>query len=730
MTDPGRIAEVSNSAAVTRIFAITLFLSAFLVFLCQPMVGKMLLPYLGGSAGVWTTCVLFFQAMLLAGYVYAHFLGKIADTRRQILIHGIILLLPLAFLPIQFDQASSQATMLLQLLISAGVPFFVVSTTAPLLQTWFSKSKDSSANDPYFLYSASNAGSLLALMAYPFFIEPVLGVALQSHMWLALYVLLIPLIVLSASRVWRKGSTVVDDHHQDGTASPDVRSRLYWTVAAFVPSALMLAVTNHIAADLASMPFLWTMPLAIYLLTFILAFARRWRVSSSRVSRIIPAFLLLAFPFVATGIAAPVGLNWVLIAIHLLVLYFGALLCHTALAERRPDSRHLTEYYFWIALGGVLGGVFTALVAPVVFNTVFEYPLLVASLPLFRSTKSLPESLRVPVLLGLTAFGSWFVLYLFGRFTGPEVWAFVHTAVLFISFRLKDHFRRFAMTFAVMVLVYAWVIPPYIEGATRIHTTRNFFGMKKILEDQPARLRKLLHGSTIHGVESLDPARVGQPLSYYHTEGTVGNVMDILRAREKPQRIGVIGLGAGSMAAYASSDLHISFFEIDKSVETIAHNYFTFLQRCGTNCDVVIEDGRLAVAQAPDGAFDLLMLDAFSSDSIPAHLVSTEAMTLYLSKLAPDGILLFHVSNRYLDVERLVSALVVDAGLVGLSRYDAAGDLSKEGKTNTSHIVAARRAENLGPLVGKPGWNEVVRPPDFRPWTDDYSNLLGLVRWR
>jgi SAM-dependent methyltransferase len=716
-----------------RLFSATLFLSAFLLFLFQPMVGKMLLPWLGGTAGVWTTCVLFFQAMLLAGYIYAHVLSRIPDTRKQALIHGVVLLFPFAFLPIRFSGTSSQAGLIVQLLISASIPFFAVSATAPLLQSWYARAKSSSSEDPYFLYAASNAGSLLALIAYPLLVEPAVGVSAQNRLWLVLYVLLVPLLLATAGFAWNKPQPQSVNGRSGLLYKPTAQNRMYWVLAAFVPSALMLAVTNHIASDLASVPFLWTIPLAIYLLTFIVAFARRWHASSARVSRVIPFVLLAMFPLVAAGVAAPAGLNWIVIGGHLILLYCGALLCHTSLAESRPDAQHLTEFYFWIALGGVLGGVFTATLAPLMFNTVFEYPLLVALLPFFRSVKREKDSNAIPIIFGLAMFATWRIFHVTGADTKTEALALAHTALIFLCFKFKNHYRRFGFSFAILILAYAWILPPYIERADRIYTTRNFFGVKKVLEDRNTHLRKLLHGDTIHGIESRDPARMGQPLSYYYSTGNVGQVIDLLRSRRaengKPQRVAVIGLGSGSMAAYATSDMHVVFYEIDPAVETLARDYFTFLQRCMGNCEVHIGDGRLEIAKAPDGSFDLVMLDAFSSDSIPAHLMSKEALQLYLKKLTPDGILLFHTSNRYLDVQKLVSALVTDAGLMGLFRFDAAGDLGPEGKTNSNHLVAARYPEDLAFLSRKPGWVRVDRPLNFQPWTDDYSNLLGLIRW-
>ena len=677
------------------------------------MVGKMLLPWLGGAAGVWTTCVLFFQAMLLAGYVYAYLLSRIPDSRKQILIHGVVLLIPFAFLPVRFSGTSSQSGLLVQLLVSAGVPFFAVSTTAPLLQSWYARANSSLSNDPYFLYAASNAGSLLALIAYPVLVEPAFGVLFQNRLWLVLYALLVPLMIVTASLAWKKPQPEAVDGKSGVLHRPTLKNRLYWTLAAFVPSALMLAVTNHVAANLASVPFLWTIPLAIYLLTFILAFARRWRASSARVSRLIPVVLLAMFPLVAAGVIAPPGINWIVIGGHLLLLYCGALLCHTRLAEKRPAAQHLTEFYFWIALGGVLGGVFTATLAPLVFSTVFEYPLLVAMLPFFRAVKADKDRPWIPLLFGLTLLATWIVFRITGADKSTETLALAHTALIFVCYKFKEHLRRFAFSFAILMVAYALILPPYIEGGDRVYITRNFFGVKKVLEDRTTHLRKLLHGDTIHGIESRDPARMGQPLSYYHTTSNVGQVIDMLRSRGRAQRIGVIGLGSGSMAAYASADLHVVFFEIDPSVEKMARDYFTFLPRCMANCEVQLGDGRLELVKAPDASFDLLMLDAFSSDSIPAHLLSKEALQLYLAKLKPDGILLFHTSNRYLDVQKLVSALVADAGLIGFSRFDDAGSLRQEGKTNSSHVVAARNCRRSRPPHKQTGLDTRCRVTRF-----------------
>jgi hypothetical protein len=701
------------------------------------MVGKMLLPYLGGAASVWTTCVLFFQCMLLLGYVYAHLLARVAGIRRQIATHAIVLLLPLAFLPIQFEAASAESFSsdpLLQLLgvliASTAIPFFVISTTAPLLQSWFSRTAHAGSSDPYFLYSASNAGSLTALVAYPFVIEPRTGVAAQSRLWFAGYVALMLMIAVTIVVLYWRRWPVPETQLHAAYRGAGCKTKLYWLAAAFVASALMLAVTNHITANVSSVPFLWLVPLALYLLTFIFAFARRFRISSACVSSPTPVILLGVFPLVAAaGIIAPPGLNWILIGLHLLLLFTGCLLCHTCLAESRPAAQDLTGFYFWVALGGVLGGLFTAILAPAALHTVLEYPLLVATLPFFRDGSSQKSDLPIAAGIGLAITAAWIVLRALDLDTNAEAVAFVHTALLFAAYKFRRRPRRFAWSFAVMILAYTSILPGYVEGAKRIYAARNFFGVKKVLDDPDKRLRTLLHGDTIHGLESTDPARAGQPLSYYYPGGPVSDVINLMRQRGGSQRIAVLGLGAGTMAAYADAGHHVTFYEIDPSVEPIARQYFTFLSRCGSNCGVVIGDGRLQLARERDGTFDMLLLDAFSSDSVPTHLVSREALQMYLAKLKLDGILLFNVSNRYLDVEKLASALVSDAGLVAFSRFDDAGELQQMGKSKAHHLVAARQLEHLGPMEALYGWTRVTRPADFQPWTDDYSNVLGLIRW-
>jgi spermidine synthase len=705
------------------------------------MVGKMLLPLLGGAASVWITCLLFFQLMLLVGYGYAHALERYAGLRTQILVHATVMLAALLFLPIQFGSrpdASASAHpalwMLGLLLRSVGVPFFVVSTTSPLLQNWLSKTKTASARDPYFLYAVSNAGSLLALLAYPLWIEPSWGVSAQSSNWFTGYALLLLLVIGAATFLWM---------HLDrsalsrGIAQPveraSWRNRLFWLAAAFVPSGLMLAVTNHMLLNLASMPFLWVMPLAIYLITFMIAFARSLRLSVRVLSTVVPIVLLILFPLVA--VPRPVGSRtlWYVLGAHLLVLFAGALLCHSALASRRPDTSRLTEFYFWIALGGALGGIFVAVSAPFIFSTVIEYPLLVAMIPLFRETQEASRKLHwgdlvYAAALGLLIAGT---AYLFDWATVDVVkdlkTSLSADAVLVLVAYLAQH-RRLRFTFAVAVLIagYRLVLPGFFDDYQTLKVERNFFGMKRVVYDMDSNARKLLHGDTLHGLESMNPSLNGQPLSYYHETGPVGDVMKLISTREN-QHVGVVGLGTATMAGWARPDRRMTFFDIDPQMHGIAHRFFTYLRRCGDKCNVVVGDGRLSIEKAPDGEFDVLMLDAFNSDSIPAHLISREAVQTYLQKLKPNGLILFHVSNRYMNVEGLVSAVASDAGLYGLVRYDE--NEGQPGKTSSDYVITAKHRESFGEINYNEFWTTMQKPDAIQPWTDDYSNMKTIIRW-
>jgi SAM-dependent methyltransferase len=634
---------------------------------------------------VWTTALVFFQLMLLAGYFYADRLVRMKNLRLQMTLHLALLGVAIVFLPIQFDSESfvaesyrnPVASELLALLKTAGLPYFMVSTTAPLLQSWLTRTEGAAGRDPYFLYAASNTGSLVALLAYPFLIEPASGVRVQSLYWFGGYIVLVLLIAVLAAILWKMPSNRV---HPVGQAEaerlPQFKARAFWIAASFVPAGLMVGVTTHISINLTPMPLVWVVPLAVYLSTFILAFGRRIRLSARRVAQFsLPALVLLC-PVVGIQVPVTLSIDVFLFAAHMILLFVAGLLCHAALAASRPHARHVTGYYVAVALGGVMGGFFAAIAAPMLFSSIFEYPLLLAAAVFFREG------------------------------AGRMRWI-VSTAL------------------AGLILGYALYLPAQLgEKGETVHISRNFYGVKKVVDagDQ----RKLLHGDTLHGLERSGAGEAGEPMSYYHREGPLGDVMKAIEPRRE-SHVGVIGLGAGSIAAYASPSRRVTFIEIDPDVERIASRFFTFLGRCGTSCEVLIGDGRLSLARFREQEFDVLVLDAFSSDAIPAHLLSREALTLYASRLKPDGMLLFHVSNRYLKVRDLVAALVTDAEMPGLVRVDKDDGLS--GKSDSVYVAAALSMDALAALRSLSSWENVIPSPNIRVWTDDYSSLMELLRW-
>jgi spermidine synthase len=408
------------------------------------------------------------------------------------------------------------------------------------------------------------------------------------------------------------------------------------------------------------------------------------------------------------------------------------LLCHTALAGSRPHPRHLTEFYFWIALGGVLSGIFAVVVAPLMFRTVFEYPLLVAVVVFFRPR---PDSSLgwnradwvYPSLIGVALIVAWTIFRSSASAdTKGMTSVFVISGSFVIIYGFRERWFRFSLATAIFIVGSALILPSYIEEGQRLAVVRDFFGVKKVLFDASTNTRKLLHGDTLHGMESLDPEKAGEPLSYYHAAGPAGDMMAMLNDRTD-QHVGVIGLGTGSLAAYAGPQRHITFYDLDPQVPALAREYFSFLKKCGTFCDVIVADGRLAITQAKDGEFDLLVVDAFNSDSIPPHLVSREAIAIYVSRLKPNGVLLFHVSNRYLDIEKLVAAALLDSGLPAFVRRDE-GDAAS-GRSGSNYVAGARRVEDLGSISSGDKWLPVTMKPDILPWTDDYSNVLSVVRW-
>jgi hypothetical protein len=684
---------------VRTTYAITILVAAFLLFAVQPLVGKLLLPYLGGAPAVWNTCMVFFQAILLAGYAYAHVLTRLRSRRGQVLVHVAALVAATAALPIALrpdavppTEASPIPWLVLSLLLAVGLPLFVVSANAPLLQKWFASTDDPLARDPYFLYAASNAGSLAALLAYPVLIEQWLGLDRQRYAWSGGFVLFgVLLLVCGYFLLTRPRRAAAEDGVEiDGPAAPPPRLRRYalWTALAFVPSSLMLAVTQHITTDIAAVPLLWVVPLGLYLLTYIIAFARRQVVPVKVWSWLLllaaPPALLTAgrWPWLA---AAPA------LAMHLSLLFLGAMACHGRLAALRPHPRHLTGFYLAIAVGGVLGGAFNTLVAPHIFVAVLEYPLVIAAAVLLRERPA------------------------FGR-AGSAVTTGINVAL--------D---------AAVVIVAVSILPSFIRvpDLEVVAIDRTFFGVHRVCADADRRWIGYFNGTTLYNVQLADDPH--RPLTYYHDDTGIGQLYRRLAGDPRLDRVGLIGLGAGALGARARPGQHYTFYEIDPAVVRIARDsgFFTHLRDMPEPPTIVLGDGRLSLAREPDGTFGVIVLDAFNSDSIPAHLLTVEAFDLYFRKLAPDGLLAVHVTNRYLDLGAVVGGVARRCGLVVLDwlpARDVENDFAS-GIQQAWWLIVARNEQALAPLRADPGWQPLAVPDDAPVWTDDSSSLMPIMKW-
>jgi hypothetical protein len=724
---------------VTPLFSFAVLLSAALLFAVQPMFGKMLLPTFGGAPAVWVTSLVFFQLELLAGYLYAHLTTGWLGVRRQVMLHAALLALPIAMLPVHVgagwgwvSPARPASSVVLLLASSIGLPFFALSATAPLLQRWFASMSGRSARDPYFLYAASNLGSLGALLAYPFLIEPWLPLLRQARVWSAAYDGLVVLMVACAVFVWRFAAPAPAPI--ESAPAPSWPLRLRWVALAAVPASLMLSVTGYLTMDVAAVPLLWIGPLALYLLTFVLAFSARGAAIGRWFSAALP--VLVVPPLLLTITDAHAGLA--VIPVHLLTLFGAAMACHGELARTRPAVARLTEFYVWIALGGALGGLFNTLAAPFIFRTLIEYPAGLAIVLLLRpglqtSAKEwatdLTSASGFAAAIGIAVLLLEFVTRIQRVPTGTVSFLLcvfaLPIAILILSWR---HPSRIAAGVLAIAAAGAW-FPRWDEHLAS--AGRDFYGTWRIVEH--GSYRALQHGTTVHGAQSVRPDRPCLPLAYYYPSGPLGRVFDSLRASQPPHRIGVVGLGAGAIAGYAHPDEAWTFYEIDPAVERIARDprWFTYLRDCAPQARVVIGDARLSLERQPDGAHDLLILDAFSSDAVPVHLLTREALALYLRKLTPTGVLVFHTSNRYVDLSRVLADLAYDAHLFAYLADDRQvfPVESYDGKLASTWLVIARAPTHLDALRGGRGWAPQPGRNADRRWTDDYTDLLGPVSW-
>lgn len=750
--------------SVIALYAFTLFLSASLLFLVQPMVSKSVLPLLGGTPAVWNTCMLFFQAALLAGYAYSYATSRWLSVHRQTLVHAGLLALSLLALPVGLASSgrappadgSPVAWLMLVLAGTLGAPFVMLATSAPLLQKWFARSGHPSAANPYFLYSASNVGSMAALIAYPLLVEPRLTIAQQFEGWRAAYWLLALLVVACAIQVWRADrrggdapSQPVDaplPHGAAGHASttavadsyavtppPDAATRIRWVLLAFAPVSLMLGMTVFFTTDIAAVPLLWVIPLAVYLLTFVISFSRRPVLRHSWMVAIQP---LVVTVLVLQAISYVNMANGVLGGMHLLAFFLTAMVCHGELARTRPPVSHLAEFYLWIALGGVLGGIFNAIIAPTAFNLLIEYPLVMILALLLRPTlapgrpgRSRWLDLAIPQLL---AAALWALFTFVGNRPadyGPVGYAIMLGVVACVCLALQRRPVRFGLAVGWVLLVGALARH---DRSDVILADRTFFGTYTVRRMEPQAQHVLSHGTTVHGAQSLDPEYRQEPLTYYHRESPLGQVFAAL-PDSAADRAALVGLGTGSIAAYGRPGARWTFFEVDPRMERLARDstMFTYLRDSRAAIDVVLGDARLTLGSMADGQFDLIVLDAFTSDAIPIHLITREAVGVYLSKLARDGLVIFHISNRYLNLQPVLAELAADAGLVAAVQSDdqpvARDGLLKYGST---WVVMARTMDTLRRVASSDRWRALAASNGMSVWTDDFSNILSVLKWR
>lgn len=736
-----------KTTRATLLFGVTIFISSALLFSIQPLIAKMLLPLLGGTPAVWNTCMVFFQAVLLGGYAYALLVSR-WPLRRQLIAQVALLCLAFITLPIGLSArwinsvpASGDPSLWLLACLAAtvGLPFFIISSNSPLLQKWFSRTTAESARDPYFLYAASNAGSLLSLLAYPVLLEPFFTLRTQSRIWTIVFAAMVLLIGIHALLLFRSANAPDAAAAQvlvNEEAKPTLSRRFRWLLLAFAPSSLMLGVTNYITTDIASVPLLWIIPLALYLLTMVFAFARRQLVSSRLADLVVPgATVVLLMLYLADSSGRG---SRMLMVLHLGYFFFAALMCHSRLAADRPGPTHLAQFYVWLSLGGVLGGIFNALIAPLVFNSVIEYPLaIVLSCLLLPQTAETEEALvglrarrldfATPVLIFAMTMGlAWFADRVMPVQVGGSL--FVVALPLFVSYPLRKRPVRFALSLGAVMLAAGLMTG---VGGSIVHSERNFFGVLRVTDDRSHDLHSLLHGSTVHGRQSTIADRRCEPLSYYHHEGPLGRIFAQVSQSRPAANVGIIGLGTGATASYARAGEHWTFYEINPAVVSIARSpqYFSYLTDCvAAPFDIVMGDARLQLHGAPDHAYDLIMLDAFSSDAIPVHLMTQQALDLYLSKLKPGGLIVFHISNRNLDLSQIVADLAQSRQLSCLSLRDLTPP-QPNGKDPSHWVVLARNAADYGTLANDAFARRLEGSGNDKVWTDDFSNILSVFKW-
>lgn len=717
-----------TSLAVPALFTLTTFVGAGLLFMVQPLVARLLLPSYGGSPTVWSTASLFFQVLLLVGYGYTHLTTSRLGRRWQPRVHVVALLAPLALLPVAvpLDAAppagDSPALWLLRtLLLMVALPYVVLATTGPLVQRWYSWTGGPRADDPYFLFAASNLGSFGGLLAYPFLVEPHLTLSEQRAAWSWAFVGF-AVLALACGVVAARGSAaaVAPEEPVLETPRPEARRMLVWGLWAFLPSTLSLAVTAHLSTDVAPIPLLWVVPLSIYLATFVLAFGRRSRSIPRVATRLAVAAAFVSSVSLASNNHLPLPVT---LAVDLGTLALVGYAAHARLAADRPTPDHLTLFYIVIATGGAAGGLLNGLLAPVVFTTVMEFPLALAGVPLLLLGAT-PQARRRfhPAVTGAVSF----VLAALGVATATGLFirlgqrgGLVAVGIVLGAGLLGWLLATRPRALATALLATSVTVTVGLTSVS-LHNDRTFFGSYRVLED--ADSRSFIHGTTSHGTQLLDPALRREPQEYFARQTPLGDIFETYH----PQDVDIVGLGAGTIAAYAGTGDHYRFIEIDQAVVDIARDpaLFTYLSDSPAQVDTLVGDGRLLLDEEPDASVDLLVLDAFSSDSIPVHLLTEEAIEGYTRLVRPGGAIAVHISNRSFDLEPVLSSVSQRMGWAAAYGDGASGPYAKR----SVWVVMAPEAATVDRVLeSSDRWRPIDESRQVR-WTDDYSSVLSVLR--
>ena len=748
LDQPAAAAEPSaaRNRLVLVVYTSAIFVSALLLFSVQPLFTKMVLPRLGGSPAVWSVAMVFFQSLLLAGYAYAHFLMQVKNRVIPVAVHLVVLLIAIATLPLSIANGwgeppnSGYAFWLLGLFaVSIGLPFFALAANNPLLQAWFVRTGHPAGPDPYFLYASSNIGSFLALLSYPVLLEPMFTLHTQNLVWTGGYGLLILLIASCGALLLRSPARAAADLATEETEAPAptwlLRAR--WIFLAAVPSGLLIAVTAHISTDVAAAPLLWVLPLSLYLLTWVLVFQSRPLLPHTWMLMLQPLAIAGVIVLLAVG-----GEQNLLLTIggHQLCFFVIAMACHGELARTRPAAKYLTGFYVALSFGGMLGGLFAGLIAPFAFSWVAEYPILLALAALCRpvAREWWPRWSRwywpfLAVLAVALIAPAWSEGTIPTWLEDHRVWVAGGVGALAGVIGLLLDASRWKIFATAVVALFLIRVYPSDEG--RVVTARSFFGVHKIVVTPHGQYHVLMHGTTIHGAQKFlndDGSPVTgrpEPISYYHKDGGIGQAISAMReVKGAPLHVAVIGVGAGTLTCAAEPGENWKFFDIDQTMVDTARDpkYFTYIQNCAPDVKPVIGDARLTFAKEPDGIYDLIIVDAYSSDAIPIHLATQEAMAIYKSKLAPHGAVVMHVSNRHLELESVVVG-IANANELKSWVYDEDSGRDDEYIFATDVVVSAREETDVGKLASSDKWAETEPTEGERVWTDDYSNILGAV---